>query len=690
MAKKMPKRWYASEEILATERVYVKNLKIMMDLYRKMQSNSSIDQNAVQKVFGNIEILHQINAQILDALEAELKLRGGDYCICNFASVFIKLAQFLKLYIDYINGYRDAGDILAESAKKKDGLYIECQRAFSNELKGMELSSYLIMPIQRIPRYRLLLQTLLKHTPEDYDDYNDLKSALDIVMKIADVCDKAMLPNFSVLLANIHKSLGADINLINPRRQVVSQETVKYIGNGITMSVYLLLFNDILLYYVKESETVKVKYIFELCYTNLILPFPDEKPIVTVYDDERSFSFLFPEMRELKEWIKLLYSLFQKVKKEHYRCDFCGRVHKIRAEEEIENNSSIHSSISNNNNNNILVNNNNNISDNSNNNDTMKEKNLVTPTIFTSITPEITPTPTPNNIMHSNSDVISITSPHPTSNANDTNTVTNNNNDSINDNNDDTNNNNNNSNNNTIISTNTPITSPTSMAVNSSTHSISNSPSTMSTSSINGTTTTPTPTTTTTTFHYKALKECISCHRTVCEYCSQPVNYFDLETGKQAETVKCKSCLSSTSISSPYTITSIDHENLPDYWFKATCDDDSHFYYNQFQWESTLKDPTTTLSPTENVSQETENIPFYWKVDHINNEKHTPYYYNILSKESRWEKPYMKLKPVNYVSTDMKRICLKCGTVYEDDNSWVPTCTNCKSRLPFPHHFEPK
>lgn len=37
------------------------------------------------------------------------------------------------------------------------------------------------MPVQRIPRYKLLLTELLKYTPEDHSDYQDLAAAVSLV-----------------------------------------------------------------------------------------------------------------------------------------------------------------------------------------------------------------------------------------------------------------------------------------------------------------------------------------------------------------------------------------------------------------------------------------------------------------------------------------------------------------------------
>lgn len=41
------------------------------------------------------------------------------------------------------------------------------------------------MPIQRIPRYRMLLEVLLSATPEQHPDYKQLSEALETVRDVA-------------------------------------------------------------------------------------------------------------------------------------------------------------------------------------------------------------------------------------------------------------------------------------------------------------------------------------------------------------------------------------------------------------------------------------------------------------------------------------------------------------------------
>ncbi len=52
--------------------------------------------------------------------------------------------------------------------------------------KGLALQSFLIMPIQRIPRYILFLEDLKKKTPESHPDSRELANAIEKTRKMAD------------------------------------------------------------------------------------------------------------------------------------------------------------------------------------------------------------------------------------------------------------------------------------------------------------------------------------------------------------------------------------------------------------------------------------------------------------------------------------------------------------------------
>lgn len=69
-----------------------------------------------------------------------------------------------------------------------------CEQRIRTELgeNELDISGYLIMPIQRIPRYILLLEDFRKHTKEDHPDYESLGSAIELVKKVAQDVNEAI------------------------------------------------------------------------------------------------------------------------------------------------------------------------------------------------------------------------------------------------------------------------------------------------------------------------------------------------------------------------------------------------------------------------------------------------------------------------------------------------------------------
>lgn len=57
---------------------------------------------------------------------------------------------------------------------------------YSEKLNKLGLLSFLILPVQRIPRYVLLLSDLLKNTVPQHPDYENIKAALQQIKELAD------------------------------------------------------------------------------------------------------------------------------------------------------------------------------------------------------------------------------------------------------------------------------------------------------------------------------------------------------------------------------------------------------------------------------------------------------------------------------------------------------------------------
>lgn len=94
------------------------------------------------------------------------------------------MAEFLRCYTQYVNNYDTAMKILEDLEKKPLFLQLLQKCTDNTELKGLALYSYLIMPIQRPPRYELLLADLLKNTVPTHPDFTNIKDAQQLICDI--------------------------------------------------------------------------------------------------------------------------------------------------------------------------------------------------------------------------------------------------------------------------------------------------------------------------------------------------------------------------------------------------------------------------------------------------------------------------------------------------------------------------
>jgi len=67
------------------------------------------------------------------------------------------------------------------------------------------------MPVQRIPRYVLLLTEMVRKTPKDHPDYKDLEAALSKIQEVAETMNASKRD-----AENIHKIHEIQKELIMP------------------------------------------------------------------------------------------------------------------------------------------------------------------------------------------------------------------------------------------------------------------------------------------------------------------------------------------------------------------------------------------------------------------------------------------------------------------------------------------
>lgn len=178
----LKKREFVVQEIISTEHTYVTNLQLLIEMFVIPLSNGIIDQNDVQFQFGTLETICELHEKLYEKILIE-KTNGT----LDIAQLFCDFSENFTNYSTYLVNFEPAmqrrGSILTSNRKYADFVDKTVKDPRCAGIQSIE--SLLILPVQRIPRYRLLFEQLLKYTPEDHKDIKTIKEALDRINSIA-------------------------------------------------------------------------------------------------------------------------------------------------------------------------------------------------------------------------------------------------------------------------------------------------------------------------------------------------------------------------------------------------------------------------------------------------------------------------------------------------------------------------
>ncbi|MED6272248.1 hypothetical protein CHARACLAT_028256 [Characodon lateralis] len=148
-AKAMRHRTFVLNELIQTEKDYVKDLGTVVEGFMKRIEEKSVPEDMKGKekiVFGNI---HRIYDWHRDFFVGELEKCVDDNEL--LPELFIKHERRLHMYVVYCQNKPKSEYIVAEYDKYFDGIQQDIQSKLS-------ISDFLIKPIQRITKYQLLLK----------------------------------------------------------------------------------------------------------------------------------------------------------------------------------------------------------------------------------------------------------------------------------------------------------------------------------------------------------------------------------------------------------------------------------------------------------------------------------------------------------------------------------------------------
>uniref|UniRef100_A0A6P7GAZ5 Rho guanine nucleotide exchange factor 39 n=1 Tax=Diabrotica virgifera virgifera TaxID=50390 RepID=A0A6P7GAZ5_DIAVI len=248
------KREKALLEIIESETKYVHQLEMIINFFL----NPSVDKKLLkgedfESLFGNILPIYNVNKELLEELEKSSS---------NVAKAFYKVAPFFKLYSVYACEFKNILKILQNARSLNPNFAKFVQNQETRPEVQNKLSALLITPIQRVPRYKLLLTQLLNLTKPTEDDYVSLKECLEKIEDAAEHINKIVEDQENMQrLLELQRSLkSGEPNIVTPGRTLVKEGILIKMGtkNSPSEKLYTVLMNDIILFAKTKKEELQV------------------------------------------------------------------------------------------------------------------------------------------------------------------------------------------------------------------------------------------------------------------------------------------------------------------------------------------------------------------------------------------------------------------------------------------------
>ncbi|XP_036615549.1 FYVE, RhoGEF and PH domain-containing protein 4 isoform X1 [Trichosurus vulpecula] len=315
-------------ELLLTERAYVNRLDLLDKVfYCKLleeANRGSFPAEMVNKIFSNISSINAFHSKFL-LPELEKRMQEWE-TTPRIGDILQKLAPFLKMYGEYVKGFDNAMELVKTMTERIAQFKSVIEEIQKQKICGnLTLQHHMLEPVQRIPRYEMLLKDYLRKLPPDSLDWNDAKKSLEIISTAASHSNSAIrkMENLKKLL-EVYEMLGEEEDIVNPSNELIREGQILKLAarNTSAQERYLFLFNNMLLYCVPKFSLVGSKYSVRtrvgIDGMKIVETHNEEYPhTFQVSGKERTLELQASSEQDKEEWIKALQNTIEAFHQRH-------------------------------------------------------------------------------------------------------------------------------------------------------------------------------------------------------------------------------------------------------------------------------------------------------------------------------------------------------------------------------------
>ena len=195
-------RYRVTLELMQTEESYGKAVKLVKNtLMGPLLKGSILPAPTVAKLFSCCDKISELSDAIRDQAKAKLDAWDVHMTVSDIFTTHLRSDGLLggsalsNLYVQYVNNFEQSTRTLRAIEDNAEWTFYLKHWALLLEAMGagkQSIGSLLIQPVQRIPRYKLMLEQLLKGTSEDHPDHSPTANVLEQISAIATKVNNAI------------------------------------------------------------------------------------------------------------------------------------------------------------------------------------------------------------------------------------------------------------------------------------------------------------------------------------------------------------------------------------------------------------------------------------------------------------------------------------------------------------------
>ncbi|XP_077073796.1 faciogenital dysplasia isoform X5 [Siphateles boraxobius] len=311
-----------AKELLQTEEAYVKRLNLLDQVFCARLTEANVPAEVITGIFSNISCIRLFHQEFL---LPELQTRITQEWSCNprIGDILQKLAPFLKMYGEYVKNFDRAMELVNTWTQRSSVFKSVVQKIQKQDVCGnLTLQHHMLEPVQRIPRYELLLKDYLKKLPDGAADRRDAENALELISTAANHSNAAIRKMEKMhKLLEVYERLGGEEDIVNPANEFIKEGHIKKMSakNGTAQDRYLYLFNNMVLYCVPKlrlmGQKFSVRERIDIAGMEVQGNVKQNVPhAFTIIGKQRSLELQARTAEEKDDWIKVISATIEKHK----------------------------------------------------------------------------------------------------------------------------------------------------------------------------------------------------------------------------------------------------------------------------------------------------------------------------------------------------------------------------------------